>query len=74
MGGPALRMASSCCRVFLSSVGWRRLRDAILVRRRGLLGGLDLPLRIGRQVQKGHVLLFVGVRVDHVDAMTRVGP
>ena len=38
------------------------------------LGGFDLLLRIGRKVQKGHVLLLVGVRVDHVYSMSDVGP
>jgi hypothetical protein len=50
--------------------GVRRLGEATLVRRRGLLRGLD-PLRIGRQIQESHILLFdMVVGVDHVRLMT----
>jgi hypothetical protein len=50
--------------------GVARLRRAVFVGGRGLFGGFDLLLGVGRQVQKSHVLLFVGVRVDYVYAMS----
>ncbi len=46
-----------------------RLRDAVLVRRRGLPRRLDMPLRIGRKIKKGQVFLLVA-GIDHVGLMT----
>ena len=70
MGGPARFMASNCCKVLRSRVGLGACAMRFLSEGGASFGGCDSPLRIGRKIQKGQILLFDVVWVHHMRLVT----